>query len=236
MKNLFLTLIFCFFAALNPTMAQNVDNLPADKAPEIRDPCAKFAQIRPKVKLRSSYGRLQYNYDYDSENLDIMAARNNLKEEGMFTAGLSLVDVDWSVSLNTISRSVDGDICVIPASVDVFIGYRNPIIYISNDLDKKSCRYQMVMRHEHQHQQINVSVLEYYLPIIKKELEKSLDILTVRAASDDEDPDIITDDMNSNYAEVVRPLVNRLQITLQIEQQRLDNRENYQYETELCND
>ena len=42
--------------------------------------------------------------------------------------------------------------------------------------------------------------------------------------------------MNNEYAEFLRPLMNRFQITLQIEQQKLDNRENYRYETDICRD
>ena len=147
-----------------------------------------------------------------------------------------MVDVDWSVSLNTVSRSINGRICVIPASVDVFIGYRNPVIYISNDIDEGTCTYEVVLRHERQHQQINVSVLDYYLPTLKKGLKEQLAVLQTRGANADEDTDVITDDMNADYANAIRPLINRFQITLQNEQQRLDNRQNYQYESGLCSD
>ena len=228
MKNLFLTSIICIFASLNSAAAQNA--LPA------ADGCARYESIRPKLNLRSSYGNLSYNYDYDSENLDIMAARNNIHESGMYTAGLSLVDIDWSTSLNTIARTVGDTTCVIPASIDVFVGYRNPIIYISNDIDKNSCRYEMVMRHEHQHQQINIAILEYFLPIIKQELQKALSVVKVREVQDDEDSDKVTDDMNNDYAEFLRPLISRFQATMENENRRLDNRENYQYESQVCGD
>lgn len=244
MKKTVLTSLFCIYALLNQAAAAEKTVVPpadetAPAAEETKkekksDPCRRFQRLKPVLRLRSSYGKLSYNYDYDRENLDIMAERSRLTEEGMFTAGLSLVDVDWSVSLNTVSRSVDGHICVIPASVDVFVGYRNPVIYISNDLERDSCTYQVVLRHERQHQQVNVSVLDYYLPVLKKGFEEQLPVLKARALKEDEDTDGATDEMNAEYAEAVRPLINRFQITLQLEQQRLDNRENYQYESRLC--
>ena len=251
MKKTFLTSIFCIFACLNNSVSAQEkiaiknDTPAADSAEENKtseakqkkaDVCDRFKNIKPQLRLRSSYGKLTYNFDYDRENLDIMAARNKLTEAGMFTAGLSLVDVDWSVSLNTVSRSINGRICVIPASVDVFIGYRNPVIYISNDIAEGTCTYEVVLRHERQHQQINVSVLDYYLPTLKKGLKERLAVLQTRGANADEDTDVITDDMNANYANAIRPLINRFQITLQNEQQRLDNRQNYQYESGLCSD
>jgi len=244
MKKTVLTSLFCIYALLNQAAAAEKTAVPpadetAPAAEETKkekksDPCRRFQRLKPVLRLRSSYGKLSYNYDYDRENLDIMAERSRLTEEGMFTAGLSLVDVDWSVSLNTVSRSVDGHICVIPASVDVFVGYRNPVIYISNDLERDSCTYQVVLRHERQHQQVNVSVLDYYLPVLKKGFEEQLPVLKARALKEGEDTDGATDEMNAEYAEAVRPLINRFQITLQLEQQRLDNRENYQYESRLC--
>lgn len=250
MKKTVLTSLFCICAFLNRAAAvENVSadttmpsGLPMEQAAaqvqpveeKKKDPCKRFHGLKPVLRLRSSYGKLSYNYDYDRDNLDIMAERNRLSEEGMFTAGLSLVDVDWSVSLNTVSRSVDGHICVIPASVDVFIGYRNPVIYISNDLEQGSCPYQVVLRHERQHQQVNIVVLDYYLPMLKKGFTAELPVLKARVVGDDEDTDSVTDDMNADYAEAIRPLINRFQITLQLEQQRLDNRENYQYESRLC--
>lgn len=244
MKKTVLTSLFCIYALLNQAAAveKTAVPLPDEAVPSAEEgkkekkstPCKRFQGLKPVLRLRSSYGKLSYNYDYDRENLDIMAERSRLTEEGMFTAGLSLVDVDWSVSLNTVSRSVDGHICVIPASVDVFIGYRNPVIYISNDLERDSCTWQVVLRHERQHQQVNISVLDYYLPILKKGFEEQLPLLKARVLKENEDTDDATDEMNAEYAEAVRPLINRFQITLQLEQQRLDNRENYQYESRLC--
>ena len=250
MKKTILTSLFCIYALLNQAAAAENADVPAAeettpaaetpvtsdraKVKKKSDPCKRFQGLKPVLRLRSSYGKLSYNYDYDRDNLDIMAERSRLTEEGMFTAGLSLVDVDWSVSLNTVSRSVEGQICVIPASVDIFVGYRNPVIYIGNDLERNSCAYQVVLRHERQHQQVNIAVLDYYLPVLKKGFEEQLPILKVRALQENEDTDGVTDEMNAEYAEAIRPLINRFQITLQLEQQRLDNRENYQYESRLC--
>ncbi|MBR1649258.1 MAG: hypothetical protein IJ689_06660 [Alphaproteobacteria bacterium] len=230
MKKFILTSIFCTFAIINnSSAAENVQTLPAQE-----NACAGFEKIRPRLRLRSSYGRLRYNRDYDTLNLGLMSEREGLKEDGMFTAGFSTVDFDWSVSLNTVSRTSGDVICVIPASVEVFLGYQNPTIYLSSDLDDKTCQYQTVLRHERQHQQINIMVLDYYLPKLKQHFEENLKVLKARAVESEKDIDRTVDEMNETYVENIRDIVNRFQITLQLEQKRLDTRENYTYESGLC--
>ena len=240
MKNLVLTSIICIFSIINGIKAsETVDNvvMPEENdslKQEIKDPCERFYGIKPQLNFRSSYGELTYNHDYDQENLNILSEQGITKEEGMFTAGLSLLDVDWSVSLNTIIREVDGHTCVIPANLDVFVGYRNPVIYISSDIEEGTCEYKLIKRHEQQHQQINVSVLEHYLPTIKKAFEDELSSLKARVVDGEKTSDDITDEMNSDYVFAVRPIVNRFQITLQLEHKHLDTRENYEFESNLC--
>ena len=240
MKNLVLTSIICIFSIINGVNAsETVEDAIVEEektVPEekVVDPCERFYVIKPQLNFRSSYGELTYNHDYDQEILDILSEQGITKEEGMFTAGLSLLDVDWSVSLNTITRDVGEHTCVIPASLDVFIGYRNPVIYISSDIEEDTCEYKLIKRHEQQHQQINVSVLEHYLPTIKKAFENELSVLKAKVVEDDKTSDDITDEMNSEYVFAVRPIVNRFQITLQLEHEHLDTRENYEYESNLC--
>lgn len=240
MKNLVLTSIICIFSIINGIKASETvetavvsdEKIAPEK--EATNPCERFSAIKPQLNFRSSYGELTYNHDYDQENLDILSEQGITKEEGMFTAGLSLLDVDWSVSLNTITREVGEHTCVIPASLDVFVGYRNPVIYISSDIEEGTCEYKLIKRHEQQHQQINVSVLEHYLPTIKKAFEDELSVLKARVIDGEKTSDDITDEMNSDYVFAVRPTVNRFQITLQLEHKHLDTRENYEYESNLC--
>lgn len=66
-----------------------------------------------------------------------MGQKYGLVEPGMHASGLSLFGIDWSVSLNTVARVGAGDtICVLPTGLDVFIGFREPTIYIDNGLKK----------------------------------------------------------------------------------------------------
>lgn len=96
MKNLYLTSIFCICAALNSAQA-------ADAAGDgAADPCAEF-RYSTRLNMTTSYGKLNYNYDYDRRSLTLLGQKYGLVEPGMHASGLSLFGIDWSVSLNTVA-------------------------------------------------------------------------------------------------------------------------------------
>ena len=156
MKNLYLTSIFCICASLSPVWAAE------NAAPAAADPCAEF-RYKTRLNLTTSYGKLKYNLDYDRRALTRLGQQYGLIEPGMFASGLSLIGIDWSVTLNTVTRvAADDSICILPMSLDVFVGFQDPTVYIDRALNQESCSYQLVLRHEHQHQQVAIAALEYF--------------------------------------------------------------------------
>ncbi len=228
MKNLYLTSIFCIFAVLNSTYAAE------ESGGGKGDPCAVF-RYSTRLNLTTSYGKLKHNYDYDRRTLTEMGQKFGLVESGMYASGLSLFGIDWSVSLNTVARVGAGDaVCVLPTSLDVFIGFQEPTIYIDKGLPKDGCRHHLVLRHEHQHQQVSIAALEYFMPRIRAEIYKLLSAVRPRAVSSLSATDGATEEMNGEYIRLIRPLVNNFKTTLLYEQRKLDNRENYQFESSIC--
>lgn len=221
MKKTVLTSIFCTFAFFL------TDNAVAQNR------CAGLNE-RPVVRLRGTYGKLKYITDYDSKQLDELSKRTELRESNMFAAGLADIKVYWTLKMQAKTRRFKDYECVIPVSVDILFGYRDPIIYISKDLKPESCQYNIVLRHEQQHQQINLEVLDFYLPMLKQEFKKIAQEIPPQEMELHGDSDEALTKINKSYSEAIKPLVNRFQITLQIEQKRLDNYKNYKYETNLC--
>ena len=149
MKKLFFILTFCIFLGLG-----NFVSVAAET-----DVCATL-KAEPEIEFTTSYGKLKYDFGYN--------------EQGLFASGLAVVGVNWEVSLNTISRVVnDTDICVVPTSLNVFIGYQDPTIFISNQLLPGSCEYNVVVRHEQTHHQINTAALEYFIPSLRRSVQKN---------------------------------------------------------------
>ena len=227
MKKIYLALIICIFAYM--TLFGRIEKASAAGL------CTEYRPQSVKLVLSSSYGKLRYNHNYNNSKLAAMAASHNLGQVGMYTAGLSLADIVWTLSLDTVSYNSGDSVCIVPVKVNVFVGFQDPTIYISSELPKNSCQYQVVLRHEQQHQQINTVLLDYYLPILKQKMEQKLSVLKMQIIKRGQDKDAMVEKMNNQYMAAVRPLIDDLKQILNTEQRRLDTRENYQYETKICN-
>lgn len=127
-----------------------------------------------------------------------------------------------------------GATCVLPAEVEFFFGFKEPEIYVSKDLDKDSCRFSVVIRHEQVHQRINKLVLEYFLPLISDELQKAVrDVKAVKVSSPEQGEDG-AEELMKYYQARLGPLITTFEKVLEKEQDKLDNLTNYQMEWELC--
>ena len=106
--------------------------------------------------------------------------------------------------------------------------------YVSKDLDKDSCRFSVVIRHEQVHQRINKLVLEYFLPLISDELQKAVrDVKAVKVSSPEQGEDG-AEELMKYYQARLGPLITTFEKVLEKEQDKLDNLTNYQMEWELC--
>ncbi len=228
MKNLYLTSIFCICASLSPVWAAE------NAAPAAADPCAEF-RYKTRLNLTTSYGKLKYNLDYDRRALTRLGQQYGLIEPGMFASGLSLIGIDWSVTLNTVTRvAADDSICILPMSLDVFVGFQDPTVYIDRALNQESCSYQLVLRHEHQHQQVAIAALEYFLPRVRAEINARLGEVGPSNVASLSQTDAATARMNRKYIALIEPLVDKFKATLLHEQKKLDNRQNYEFESSIC--
>ena len=228
MKKMYLTSIFCSFAIIN-TAAAAENNVAA-----AADLCARFNET-PRLNMMTSYGKLRYNYDYDRNSLTKMGRSYGLIEPNMQASGLSLLGVDWSVTLNTSLRvAQDGSVCVIPSSLDVFVGFQEPTIYIDKSLVKDSCRYNLVMRHEHQHQQIGIAALEYFVPRMRRQIIEILPTVKTQNIASLSQANDATAAMNEQYIKLIAPMVENFKATMLNAQKKLDNTANYKYESTIC--
>ena len=121
MKKLFFVLTVCIWNIAASLPARAAD-------------CRQY-KVMPEIKFSTSYGKLVYDVTNDRQRLTALGEKLGIVEHGLFASGLATISVNYQVSVNAASRrEPDGTICVIPTEVEVFIGYQNPIIYISNDL------------------------------------------------------------------------------------------------------
>lgn len=189
----------------------------------------------PKIELYTSYGKLKYDFSQNNEDITKLAQKQGIIEKGLFASGLSTVNVNMDITLKTVGDIIGKyDFCVYPTTVKLSIYFSDPTIYISKQLIPNSCEYNVVLRHEQTHQQINKAALDYFLPLFNEAARKistSIKPINVKNLSD---IDKASAELTEEYNRKLSPLLEFFKQELLKEQLKLDNKSNYQHENTLC--
>ncbi len=189
----------------------------------------------PTVEIHYSYGKLHYNLKHNQNEITLISKQYGITENGVFANGLASINVNWAVDLNTLSEVIGPtDICVAPSNINVFVGFENPVIYISKDLVPNSCEYNVVLRHEQTHQQINKKALEAFLPRLEAKLKKIAKEIKPIYVSNQNQIDPATKVLVHKYSNRVTTLIKQLKKQILDEQAKLDHNSNYAYEENIC--
>lgn len=231
MKKVFFALIFGLMM-VNCASAQ-------DDFKKYEEECLAFIE-KPEIKLSSSYGKLRYNYEKDSEFLR-RETEKIFKEQGVEMPkefepmGLTKIRDGLDLKMETATVGVShGYQCIYPVSMDVFMGYYLPVIYIASDLAKGSCMYDVTVRHEQVHLAIFIDALDYFLPKFKKFIDESRDKMGVMIVEKNVDIKYAVEMYNKKYVKYLEDYVNRWRKSVIAEQMKLDSIENYILEAKVC--
>ncbi len=188
----------------------------------------------PELVFSSSYGQLQYDFSKSKEYISQIAHQNG-QEENFVAGGLAVATLEMSVKLDSVSSyKQKNNVCVAPKKVYVFIGFQDPTIYVANHLKQGECRFNVTLRHEQAHMQINKKALEHYLPEFKaaiNDIIKTIKPLNIGNLADSKQAN---EYLNYQYYTKIKEYVEKFNEILRQEQRRLDNKENYAFESTLC--
>ncbi len=197
---------------------------------------------KPIVKLKSSYGRLRYNFE-KSNNFLQKETEKKFKEYGIELMQdfkpLGLTKIKESLEVNMEVEKVGvshGYQCLYPKSIDVFLGYYLPVIYVSKELKKGTCLYDVTLRHEQTHMQIYIEALDYFLPELKEFSKTLIDKKGVKIIESDSDAELHAKILNDDYVSYIEEYVDKWRKTVEKEQLKLDSIENYIIESKICED
>lgn len=222
MKKLLIILTFLLGYTINSAIAE-ASNL------------CKTPKGMPVINITTSYGKLIYNTSFTTSQITELSGTSGHSEQGVFASGLATIKIGKEYALGSGVEALDNDsFCVYPAKIDIFIGYSNPVIYISKELPRGSCQYNLVVRHEQTHQRINKTALEYFLPKFKKAAQKIAEDIKPQRAYDHQKVASITQDMIQEVATKLDKVIAIFEKELQIEQGKLDNKLNYSMEDNIC--
>ncbi len=194
----------------------------------------------PVVDVTSAYGKLKYNYTKGKEFLR-RETEEKYKASGLempkdfIPIGLTKVrdGFDFSLTVGQIEIS-HGYKCVYPEKIETHLGYYVPTIYISKDLEKDSCLYDVALKHEKTHMQIYIEALDYFLPQFKKTADGLFKTVGVKIVEPGQQADIVAKELNAEYLQKLQQKVENWRKEVEIEQMKLDSAENYVLENKLC--
>ena len=150
MKQLYIALnLFLLFSLITPKSVNA----------GFRD-CSFFAE-EVEVELSTSFGELEYNHTKDNRYI---AEKTKLTKEK--SDGYTHIENVFNCSLEHKIVKSFGLECWVPTKISLNIGYQNPKIYISKDIEENSCEYGLVKRNQQLYLQMYKASLEAYLPAI----------------------------------------------------------------------
>lgn len=191
--------------------------------------------VNPAISVSYSFGKLSIDKSKDTGTISQIAESFNLTEHNTFTRGLATANVKYDVSIQTAAHPIGiKQFCVVPADIKILISLENPTIYLANNLQEGSCDYNIVLRHEKTHQQINKTALEYYLPIFKASVTNIAKKIPAVPVNDLSKIEETTKILTENYSKKITPFIDFIKNEIAKEQAKLDNKANYQYEDNLC--
>ena len=204
----------------------------------------KYACLRnmrePEVVITTSFGDIKYDNTKSRRTITRMHIQEygGTSAKGNFLNGLSTFE--HAINLNFKIRKqtlLSGITCVYPTNINLYLGIgENPVIYIARDYQEDSCMYNVILRHEQTHQQINQSVLEHYLPIVKQRFLEVVKNNAVIGSTEDIDLEQAQKELQQIYLSALNPLLDEIKAETNAEQAKLDNQKNYDYENMICQD
>jgi hypothetical protein len=192
----------------------------------------------PELVITTSYGNLEYDNTKSRRTITRMHKnqhKNRAPVQGLLN-GLSTFEYALNIKFNLKKQTLySGVTCVYPSKVTLNIGAgENPKIYIAKDYKEGTCMYDLVLRHEQTHQQINQSVLEYYLPIIKERMLEVVRKNAVAGKNYDISMGMAKNELKDKYLVAMEAILDEIRAETEAEQMKLDNDKNYDYESNIC--
>lgn len=190
---------------------------------------------KPKITFLTSYGQLIHDLSTPQREIERMAGG---AEKGFFVVGLATLKPQYQIWIKDVYvKTLDQNhACLLPSEIEIKFGYNDPLIYVSKEIDRNSCKFSQVIRHEQVHQRINILTLEYFLPLIDETIRNAISEVRAIKVSGTGDAEIRAgiDRLYEYYTARLKPIIDEFHKARENEQRKLDNIVNYTMESELC--
>ena len=205
-------------------------------AEDLKDICRE-KMTNPNVTIVVQFGDIKYDHTKSKKAISRIHLNNGgeLKSSKLLN-GLSVFERKIGVSVKVTHKKLPSGInCYYPTEVIFLIGTgEDPVIYIAREIEKDSCVYDVTLRHEQTHQQINQSVIEHYLPVIKEHLLNVVKKYPVAATKKNISVEQVSAELTKKYTLDSSSIIEEIKQETLKEQSRLDTMDHYIYDESLC--
>lgn len=194
---------------------------------------------QPAITMKYSYGKLIHDLSQSPQFVANLGKNSPvLKENGLLSSGIAYSQANTNIAIKQVilKRLDDNYSCLMPEEIEVFVGYKDPVVYVSNKYDKQSCEFSQIIRHEQVHQRINKLTLDYFLPLIDKAIRNAiLEVKAVKVMTNNRnDIDQGYKDLFTFYRSRLDPILDEFFKARDNEQKKLDNINSYQHDWSIC--
>lgn len=187
----------------------------------------------PTIIFKTSYGKLVHDLSHPVASVNSMSGTH--KEPGWLTVGLASAPIHSSIGGEYFVKKISANVtCVLPSKIEVYVGYVDPLIYISKEYQEDKCKFSVVIRHEQTHQRINKLTLDYFIPLMDKAIRNAIaDVKAVKVASPEQGREgwML---LYKYYRARLQPIIDTMVEARNAEHAKMDSMTSYRMQWDMC--
>lgn len=143
--------------------------------PRVGEPAVSVQVVDPGPRVVTTKSIKQIN---------TMAGSHGLSKPGFQVLGITEIAIDSGVKVSYQGQSIGQTVCVNVVKVEGHFGLKKHFVNVPREYARDSCQYQVVMRHEMAHVDVNRRTVRKYADVLKAEVRRALRLTgSVQAAS-----------------------------------------------------
>lgn len=188
------------------------------------------------IVFKTAYGQLVHDVSTEEKQLQGIKKSQTVPEKLFLNSSHNTIQTDGYVKLSSaITEYISKEnICLIPEEIEVFIGYKDPLIYIAKEFRSKPCEFSVMLRHQQIHQQINIYTLQYLLPLMKDAIIQATQNINPIVIQGKGSANQGIKKLQNEYIAAVKPILDAFDQIREQEHRKFDEVTSYKIDEKLC--
>lgn len=205
----------------------------ADEASETYESCISTSYLDIPIHIVPRFDAPTYDYQAGVRDITAMSSDSHHSIHESLTLGLTRYEPMLSISAPIVGvKKSNGQTCSHVQQVNITLGYQDVVVYIGREIQQGTCGFEEVMAHEQKHIDVNMQLLQEYIPRISSELNE---FLKSNGASQDPNVDQSMNGIKAKLQSIVEGLFKEMEQDNQARQQEVDTPEEYARISSSCN-